>query len=67
MEEKIYGLIYESFILSIAKLVGDIMKKIALIIPDLYTGGMSRVLENLSNEFSKDEYEQYIILLKKKK
>lgn len=43
------------------------MKKIAWIIPDLYTGGMSRVLETLSNEFNKDsKYEQYNILLKKK-
>lgn len=43
------------------------MKKIAWIIPDLYTGGMSRVLEALSNEFNKDsKYKQYNILLKKK-
>ncbi|WP_302487235.1 glycosyltransferase [uncultured Megamonas sp.] len=42
-------------------------KKIAWIIPDLYTGGMPRVLETLSNEFNKDDnYEQYNILLKKK-
>lgn len=43
------------------------MKKIAWIIPDLYTGGMPRVLEALSNEFNKDNnYEQYNLLLKKK-
>lgn len=43
------------------------MKKIAWIIPDLYTGGMPRVLEALSNEFNKDsKYKQYNILLKKK-
>ena len=43
------------------------MKKIAWIIPDLYTGGMPRVLEALSNEFNKDNnYEKYNILLKKK-
>ena len=42
-------------------------KKIAWIIPDLYTGGMPRVLEALSNEFNKDsKYKQYNILLKKK-
>ena len=41
------------------------MKKIAWIIPDLYTGGMPRVLEELSNEFNKDNnYEQYNLLLK---
>lgn len=43
------------------------MKKIAWVIPDLYTGGMPRVLEALSNEFNKDnKYKQYNILLKKK-
>lgn len=43
------------------------MRKIAWIIPDLYTGGMPRVLEALSNEFNKDsKYKQYNILLKEK-
>lgn len=42
-------------------------KKIAWLIPDLYTGGMPRVLESLSNEFNKDKnYKQYNLLLKKK-
>lgn len=41
-------------------------KKIAFIIPDLYSRGMPRVLENLENEFSKTKYDKYIILLKKK-
>lgn len=42
------------------------MKKIAFIIPDLYTGGMPRVLENLSSFLPQDKFEQTIILLKDK-
>lgn len=42
------------------------MKKIAFIIPDLYTRGMPRVLENLENEILSNKYDKYIILLKKK-
>lgn len=42
------------------------MKKIAFIIPDLYSRGMPRVLENLENALSENEYDKYIILLKKK-
>lgn len=42
------------------------MKKLAFIIPDLYSRGMPRVLESLENEISENEYDKYIILLKKK-
>lgn len=42
------------------------MKKIAFIIPDLYNRGMPRVLESLENNISKNEYDKYIILLKRK-
>lgn len=42
------------------------MKKIAFVIPDLYSRGMPRVLENLESEISPNEYDKYIILLKKK-
>lgn len=42
------------------------MKKIAFIIPDLYSRGMPRVLESLENAISEDEYDKYIILLKRK-
>jgi len=42
------------------------LKKIAFVIPDLYTGGMPRVLENLSAFLPQDKFEQTIILLKDK-
>lgn len=42
------------------------MKKIAFVIPDLYSRGMPRVLESLENSISKSDYDKYIILLKRK-
>lgn len=42
------------------------LKKIAFVIPDLYTGGMPRVLENISAFLPQDKFEQTIILLKDK-
>ena len=42
-------------------------KRIALIAPDLYTGGISRCVETLSMGLPIEEYEQTVILLKEKK
>lgn len=42
------------------------MKKIAFLIPDLYTGGMPRVLESLTNNMSKNKYSKMVICLKEK-
>lgn len=39
------------------------MKRVAFVLPDLYTGGMPRVLEGISTYLPEDEFEQTIILL----
>ena len=42
---------------------GCVLKRIAYIVADLSTGGIARVLENLTNNMDSTKYEQYIISL----